>query len=187
MSRLNEGSHSEICLNRADDVFVHPFRKHVLRFHIVTFNWINLWKQNTSFLVFLLSLTCYGCFLSPWDLHVGVETTRLKERRLEVFIFLVEVNDILLLHWIGILFRSIDTLSVIYFALKVKDIIRLHVNHFISTISRKLTKVGIYHIESANPLNHRPSHLHASTKFFLVTNQEHFEFFFFLHFPYTWS
>lgn len=72
------------------------------------------------------------------------------------------------------LFRSIDTLSVIYFALKVKDIIRLHVNHFISTISRKLTKVGICHLESAIPLNHRPSHLHASTKLFLVTNQENF-------------
>lgn len=79
------------------------------------------------------------------------------------------------------LFRSIDTLSVIYFALKVKDIIRLHVNHFISTISRKLTKVGICHLESAIPLNHRPSHLHANTKFFLVTNQENFEFFFFFY------
>lgn len=72
-------------------------------------------------------------------------------------------------------------LSVIYFALKVKDIIRLHVNHFISTISRKLTKVGICHLESAIPLNHRPSHLHANTKFFLVTNQENFEFFFFFY------
>lgn len=58
------------------------------------------------------------------------------------------------------LFRSIDTLSVIYFALKVKDIIRLHVNHF-----KKIDKSWyICHLESVIPLNHRPSHLHASTK-----------------------
>lgn len=37
-------------------------------------------------------------FLVTLGLTCGVETTRLKERRLEVFIFLVEVNDILLLH-----------------------------------------------------------------------------------------